>query len=126
MGSALRVRAPEDWTAFAKDFRGYVTGRDERQSRSIQRSADQLVGHLINDVDRVETLLNYVTDNIRISPDSRQRNLDMVLSRREGNSFMVAGLLQAMLASQDSIPSIYSPIRSTKGISTLIFMPRYS
>ena len=101
MGSALRERSPEDWTAFAKDYKGFTTEVNDRPSRSIQKNADQLVGHLINDVDRVETILNYVSDNIRIDPNSRQRNLDMVLARREGNAFMVSGLMQAMLAAKD-------------------------
>ena len=106
MGSAVKVRAPEDWTAFARDYRGLTADMNTRPSRSIQRLSDQLVGHLINDTERVETILTYVADNIFVDPTSRQRNLDTVLSRREGNPFMVAGLMQSMLAAA-RIPSEY-------------------
>ena len=98
MGSAVRVRAPEDWTAFAREYREYSTPIDARPSRALERATDQIVGHVVNDVDRVEAILNYIADNVFLDASSRQRNLDMVLSRREGNAYMIAGLMQAMLA----------------------------
>ena len=98
MGSALRYRAPADWTEFAKDYRQYAVAVDSRIPRSIQRTADNLVGPATSDLDRVEVVLNYVKDNIILVEGSKQRSFDLVLSRREGNTYMITGLMQAMLA----------------------------
>lgn len=97
MGSALRYRAAEDWTEFAKDYRKYAVDPGSRLSRSIQKTSDQLIGFKSTNQDRVETLLNYFVDNIRLNEDGKQRSHDAVLDRGEGNAFMVTGLMQAML-----------------------------
>ena len=97
MGSALRYRAPEDWTDFAREYRQYAVGSNARRSRSVQRTADNLVGPASSDLERVETILNYIKDNIIVRDDIRQRSFDMALSRREADPFMVTGLMQSML-----------------------------
>lgn len=97
MGSALRYRGAEDWTEFAKDYRKYAVDPNARLSRSIKKTSDQLIGFKSTNQDRVETLLNYFVDNIRLSESGKQRSHDAVLDRGEGNAFMVTGLMQAML-----------------------------
>ena len=97
MGSALRYTAPEDWTDFAKDYRQYAVGDGDRAARSIQRTTQNLVGPSESDLDRVEIILNYINDNIVLVEGSKQKSLDLVLSRREGNKYMITGLMQMML-----------------------------
>lgn len=97
MGSALRYRAAEDWTEFAKDYRKYAVDPNARLSRSIKKTSDQLIGFKSTNQDRVETLLNYFVDNIRLNESGKQRSHDAVLDRGEGNAYMVTGLMQAML-----------------------------
>ncbi len=97
MGSALRYRAPEDWTEFAREYRQYAVSPDTRLARSVLRTTENMIGTAASELDHVETLLNYVHDNISIVEDSKHRSFDQVLSRREGTSYMVTGLMQAML-----------------------------
>lgn len=97
MGSALRYNAPEDWTEFAKDYRQYAVGEGDRAARSIQRTTENLVGPASSDLDRVEVILNYIKDNIILVDNNKQKSFDLVLSRREGNTYMITGLMQSML-----------------------------
>ena len=97
MGSALRYTSPQDWTEFAKDYRQYAVGEGDRAARSIQRTTDNLVGPASSDLDRVEIILNYIKDNIILVDNNKQKSFDLVLSRREGNTYMITGLMQSML-----------------------------
>ncbi|MBX2821469.1 MAG: hypothetical protein KTR29_17365 [Rhodothermaceae bacterium] len=97
MGSALRYNAPEDWTEFAKDYKQYAVGEGDRAARSIQRTTENLVGPASSDLDRVEIILNYIKDNIVLVDNNKQKSFDLVLSRREGNTYMITGLMQSML-----------------------------
>lgn len=97
MGSALRYNSPEDWTDFAKDYRQFAVADGDRAARSIQRTTQNLVGPAESDLDRVEIILNYIKDNIVLVEGSKQKSFDLVLSRREGNSYMITGLMQMML-----------------------------
>ena len=98
MGSALRYTSPEDWTEFARDYRRYAIGDGYRAPRSIQRTTQNLVGPASSDLDRVEIILNYIKDNIIVVDNNKQKSFDLVLSRREGNIYMITGLMQAMLS----------------------------
>lgn len=97
MGSALRYTSPEDWTEFARDYRRYAVGEGDRAARSIQKTTENLVGPASSDLDRVEIILNYLKDNIIVVDSDKQKSFDLVLSRREGNTNMITGLMQQML-----------------------------
>ncbi len=97
MGSAVRYRAPEDWEALGgtyADYAGKLKSRDEREVRDITR---QITGTLASQRDKVSGVLRYVADNITINPNTRDRGIETMLSRREGNAFMVNELAHAML-----------------------------
>ena len=97
MGSAVKYKAPEDWTDFAKDYRKFAVAPGDKPSRAVKKAAEQMLANASSDLDRVERTLNFVKDNIRILEGDQHRSLDVVLSKREGNVYQATSLMQAML-----------------------------
>lgn len=98
MGSAVKYSAPEDWSDFASDYRKFSVSLDDRPSRDVQKAADQVLSSGGSALDRLDRVLTFVKDNVRLIDGTQYRNLDVVLARREGNIFQATSLAQAMLA----------------------------
>lgn len=97
MGSAVKYRAPEDWTDFAEDYSKYAIAANDKPSRAVKKAADQMLGAATGELDRVERALGFVKDNIQLVDGNQHRSLDVLLSKREGNAYQITSLMQAML-----------------------------
>ena len=98
MGSAMRYRAPTDWSSFAEQYARYQEPPKFRDVRRFRNEADQITSMGAgSDMEKVERVLQFVSNEIALNPMSKPTPFADVLAKKEGNAYGVTALAQALL-----------------------------
>lgn len=111
--SPVTYASPASWSVFADDFKGYFIDKESFWSGKVGSTVDDLIEHKSSKYDRLDTIISYIQENIKVGSNRGNDNFADVLKNGEGNWYMITGLARAMLEKAD-IPADFLLIHSAR------------
>lgn len=95
--SFSHYKGPQDWSKCADNYDKYAMGKNAIFSRKVQTTADDLTQNLSTEYEKLDAIVDYIHENVKLQKDKKNRNYAKILKDGEGDPFRICGLTQAML-----------------------------
>jgi len=105
--------APDSWSVVADEFKGYFVDKESFWSGKVGSTVDELIENKSSKYERLDTIISYIQQNIKIGRNRGDDNFADILKNGEGNWYMVTGLARVMLEKAD-IPADFLLIHSAR------------
>lgn len=101
------------WNDVADLFKEYAVDKDPLLSRSVRRTTNDVVNEEEGPREKVESIMEYINDNIEVDPQAGTADFDELIDQKRGAPHLVTGLAQAMLE-KAGIQSNYLAVHSAQ------------
>lgn len=91
------INPPGSWDELADEFTDFAVDKGSFWSSKLESTVEDLTGKSTDDLQKLDTILTFVQQNVKVGSSSDNDNFADVLKKGEGNPFMITGLTRAML-----------------------------
>lgn len=84
------------WQELAKRFQKYALKKSGKRSKSMEKIVRGIVENMKFPYDRLDAIIDYIYENIEVG-DNQDANHSKILDKKEGDSYDITSLAQAML-----------------------------
>jgi hypothetical protein len=87
-----------DWVGIADEYKDYSMNKESFLSNKAGGKTDDLIEGLDNPLSKLDTIVNFIQNNITIADDYKNRNFGTVLKDKKGSVYEICGITEAMLS----------------------------
>lgn len=94
---AKPIQPPASWDELADEFTDFAVDKGSFWSSKLESTVEELTEKSTDDLQKLDTILTFVQQNVKVGSSSTSDNFADVLKKGEGDPFMITGLTRAML-----------------------------